>query len=686
MFIFQDALFHDMASFPLLFSPLKVGPVELQNRVVMPAMHLSYAEGGHVNSKLINFYSERATSEIGLIIIGGCYVNKYGMGIPSMIGIDDDEFIPGLHELTKAIHGCSKTMVGAQLYHSGRYSFKQIIGTQPVSASATFSKFSKQDSRELSVDEIQQHVQDFALAAARAKKAEFDVVEICGSAGYLIDQFMSPLTNKRDDEYGGSLENRLRFPIEVIQACRAELDDDTALIMRYSGSDLVPGSNDLEQKITMAPRLVKAGLDALNVTGGWHESRVPSITMGVPPGAFTYFSSEIRKQVNIPVFASNRINDPLIAESIIREGKADATCIGRGQICDPEFASKARKGNPSLIRKCIGCNQGCFDAIFNMSPVSCLRNPVAGMEGKYSIEPTDDKKTVMIVGGGVAGLECARIAAMRGHEVLVYELDSRLGGQIWLAACPPGREDIKTMVDWYKEVLERLKVKIALNRRVDVGLVKDLQPDVVIIATGARPVKPDIEGVDLHNVHFAWDFLKPDSNILPGDKCVVVGGGATGVETAIALAHFGSFSPDIAAFLNYFKILNDEKAWEITRKRRDVTIIEMLGRLGNNFGKSTRWTMLQDLERLEIQSHLNTTISNIMPNDDGTCKISCISGDETISLDKVDDVFLATSIEPVNDLHDDLKGVVKCKVIGDARKTGDLMASIKAGFKQGMKL
>ncbi|MHA1681809.1 MAG: oxidoreductase [Promethearchaeota archaeon] len=676
----------DETGFPLLFSPLKIGTLELQNRIIMPAMHMGYADGGYINDRIIEFYKVRATSEIGLIIIGGCYVNKYGMGIPSMIGIDDDKYIPRLSDFAREIHEVSNTKVCAQLYHSGRYSFKQVIGTQPISSSDSYSSFSKQEARGMTVEEIKQQVADFASAAGRAKKAGFDAVEICGSAGYLIDQFMSPLVNKRTDEYGGPLENRLRFPLEVIKACKDVLGNDVPLLMRYSGSDLVPGSNTLEDKVEIAPYLIKAGLDALNVTGGWHESRVPSITMNVPAGTYTYFSWAIKGVSKVPVFASNRINQPTLAESIIREGKADAVCIGRGQICDPEFSLKARGGRVSEIRACIGCNQGCFDAVFNLAPVTCMRNPVAGMEAKYRLEKASEPKKIMIVGGGPAGLECARVAAIRGHDVSLFEKKSRLGGQIWLAGAPPGRSDITSMVDWYSSELSRLGVKVHLSVTVDASVVSRVQPDEIVIATGARPVKPPIPGVDLPGVHFAWDFLEPGSKIVPGRRCAVIGGGATGIEAAISLASYGAFNPDVAAFLNYYDVLDDSAAWLITRHQRKVYILEMTSKLGSNFGKSTRWVMLQDLKKHDVESINNSKVNSISSQADGKLRISFTVGDEDFNLKDLHSVYLATSIKSESSLADELKAGYKVHKIGDARKTKDLMEAISAGFKKGRRL
>ncbi|MHA1793204.1 MAG: oxidoreductase [Promethearchaeota archaeon] len=675
-----------MNHFPLLFSKLKIGSMSIQNRIVMPAMHLSYSSDGYINDKIIEFYKARAKSEIGLIIIGGCYVNNYGMGVPSMISISDDKYIDGLRKFASVIHETSSVKVAAQLYHSGRYSFESLIGTQPVSASATYSSFSRQTSRALTIDEIHQQVEDFARAAERAKKAGFDAVEICGSAGYLIDQFMSPLTNKRTDKYGGSVENRLRFPIEVIEACKNAIGENMALIMRYSGSDLVPGSNKLEDKVKFAPMLESAGLDALNVTGGWHESRVPSITMNVPPATFTYFSNEIRKAVNIPVFASNRINDPALAESILRESKADAVCIGRGQICDPEFAAKARNGDLASIRKCIGCNQGCFDAVFTMRPVTCLRNPAAGNEAKYKLKKADNPLKIMVVGAGIAGLEFARVAAERGHHVTIHEKSNRIGGQAWLASTPPGRNSISIMMKWYEHELKKLKVPIVLEENVTGKMVLDKAPDIVILATGAKPVAPNIKGVDLPMVHFAWDFLKPDNDIQPGLKCAVIGGGATGVETALALAQFGVFSLEIADFLNYHGVLDAKKAWQITRFNREVYLFELFAKLGTNFGKSTRWIMLQELEKHGIKATVNARVKEISSQENGKASIVYEVSEQQFTIKDIDSIYLATQVVPNDELEKEIKGKVKYYKVGDAKKTKDLLEAISTSFKRAIKV
>lgn len=676
-----------MNQFPLLFSPLRIGPMTIPDRIVMPAMNLSYADDGFINDQIVNFYKARATGGAGLLIIGGCFIDRAGMGIRMMIGIDDDKYIDKLKWFVDEIHGCSETKVAAQLYHAGRYAFDVITGVQPVSSSSKVNTFNKLTSRALKTDEIPGIVQKFADAAARARSAGFDAVEILGSAGYLIDQFMSPYVNDRTDQYGGSFENRLRFPKEVIQAVRKAVGPNMAVIMRYSGNDLVNGSLTHLDKAEIAPHLAAAGLDALNITGGWHEAKVPMITMNVPPGAFAYFARVIKRRVAIPVFASNRINDPVIAERVLQVHDGDAVCIGRGLIADPEFPRKAMEGRLREIRKCIGCNQGCFDPVFNMDVVRCLRNPIAGEEGKFDLSRVANPLRVVIVGAGVAGMECARIAAMRGHHVSLHEKKSMIGGQAWYAGSPPGREEILGMIDWYENELSRLGVPVQLGKEMDIDSILALKPDAVIIATGARPSKPPVKGIDLPMVHYAWDFLDPAKRIHPGDTAVVIGGGATGVETALALAEFGALKPEVAGFLNYFDILSAEEAWKETRTQRKVIVLELLSKLGQNFGKSTRWVMLQDLQKHDIRTILNAKVLEIASQPGGKASISYLSGETQNTIVDVDTIFVATSIRSENSLEAGLKEKgVKVKVIGDAKKTEDLMQAIHAGFKAAIKL
>ncbi|GAI60275.1 unnamed protein product [marine sediment metagenome] len=363
----------------------------LSNRIVMPAMHLGLANDGFITKKLTNFYVERAKGGAGLLVVGGCYVDTYAKGLPSMIAIDDDKYLPELTEFTKAVHDARENIkICCQLYHGGAYAFPQIIGKQPIAPSAVYSKFSKTTPKEMTLEDIKREQQAFVDATIRAKKAGFDAVEICANAGYLMDQFISPKTNKRTDQYGGSLENRLRFPIETIKLMKS-IVPDLVIGYRISGDDFVPGSNTYKEKAIIAEELEKY-LDYFNVTGGWHETKIPQLTMDVPEGCYTYLAENIKKHVTIPIFSSNRINTPELAEQILMAGKADAICIGRGLIADPYLPIKARKGELRDIMNCIGCNQGCFDNVFRMMPVTCLRNARAGNEARTELKPLKEKK------------------------------------------------------------------------------------------------------------------------------------------------------------------------------------------------------------------------------------------------------------------------------------------------------
>ncbi|MFX1269724.1 MAG: NADH:flavin oxidoreductase, partial [Promethearchaeota archaeon] len=345
-----------------LFEPLKINRMTISNRIVMPAINLNYANDGFITQKLIDFYVERAKGGAAMLIVGGCYIDLYAKGHPMMISIENDKYLPMLTELTNAVHNArSDVKICCQLYHGGAYTYPQIIGRTPIAPSAVYSKFSKATPREMTLDDIKNEQQAFAEATLRAKKAGFDAVEICANAGYLMDQFLSPLKNKRTDEYGGDLENRIRFPIETIELMRSSAEDFN-IGYRISGDDFVPGSNTYKEKALIAEKLGKH-LDYLNVTGGWHVTKTPQTTMDVPEGCYTYLAENIKKHVSIPVFASNRINNPELAESILMAGKADAICMGRTLIADPYLPMKAKRGDLRDIMNCVGCNQGCFDSI-----------------------------------------------------------------------------------------------------------------------------------------------------------------------------------------------------------------------------------------------------------------------------------------------------------------------------------
>jgi 2,4-dienoyl-CoA reductase (NADPH2) len=665
-----------------LFNPLKIRYLEISNRIVMPAMHLNLAKNGFIEQKLIDFYVERAKGGAGLLIVGGCYVDIYGKGLPSMIAVDDDKFLPKLTEFTNEVHKARDDVkVCCQLYHGGAYAFPQIIGKTPIAPSAVYSKFSKTTPREMTMEDIKREQQAFSDAAVRAKKAGFDAVEICANAGYLMDQFISPKTNKRTDKYGGELENRLRFPLETIELMRSNIED-FILGYRISGDDFVPGSNTYKEKAIIA-RELSSHLDYFNVTGGWHETKTPQLTMDVPEGCYTYLAENIRKQVKIPIFSSNRINNPELAEQILMAGKADAICMGRALIADPYLPIKAKKGELRDIMNCIGCNQGCFDNVFRMMPITCLRNARAGNEARTELKPLKKKKKIMVIGSGPGGLEAARIAAIRGHDVHVFEKEDKIGGLLNIIWVPPGRNEFKRMIENYNYWIQKHGIHTHLQSDVTIDTVKNFNPDVVFYATGSKPIVPPIKGIQNNNVYWANDVFSGDAPV--GKNSVIIGGGATGIELAIYIAKYGSLSRESFDFLTFYDALEPDVALKMLHNGRNkVTVLEKLPKLGSALGKTTKWVLLDKCDALGVNLIKNVEVAEI--GNDYVNYLDANGHDQTISA--VDYVYYATGVVPNDELSKQIKEQMDCNIekIGDARKPETVMEAVSRGYKIGNKV
>lgn len=572
-----------MPGYEHLFTPVRVGSLELENRVLMPAMHMNMAKDGYVTDGLIDFYVERARAAPGpgLMILGGCYTERRGMGTPTMVALDDDVYVPRLKEFTEGVHRHGQP-VAAQLYHAGAYAFGVVTGERPVSASAVKSRLTREVPHALTGEEIAGVVGAYAAAARRAVEAGFDAVELIVCGGYIVNQFLSPLTNRREDRYGGDLDARMTFMREVMAAIRRATGPGFPFICRLSGSDFVEGSNTLEETPVIAAEMERCGADMISVTGGWHETRVPQITMNVPRGAYIYLAETIRRAVkSIPVAGCNRVNDPRLAERILAEDRVDIVGMGRAFIADPEVLRKAREGREADIRTCVACNQGCFDHVFMLQPVSCTVNPRANRERETELVPAPDPKLVLVAGGGPAGMEAAWVAAARGHRVILCERSSRLGGQGNLASVPPGREEWAEMVRYLEREVENNRVEVRLDTEVTPVLIEEISPDVLVTATGARQLEPPIEGADGPNVVYAWDVLAGKARV--GGRVVVVGGGAVGLETATLLAEKGG----------------------------RVTVLELLGRCGADIGVSTRWTIVRDALEAGVEIVESCRVSRI---------------------------------------------------------------------------
>lgn len=667
-----------MTPYPLLFTPLTLNKLELKNRVVLPAMHLNYTPDGKVSEQLIKFYAERAAGDAGLIIVGGCAISPMA-GMPMMISLKDDSDIAGLKELTQAAHAHGAAM-GAQLYHAGAYAHQAFIGSQALSSSEHTSAFTREEARALSKEEIPAVQDEFAAAAVRAKKAGFDMVEILGSAGYLISQFLSPKINKREDEYGGSLENCMRFGLEVVQKVRAAVGDDYCVGIRLAGNDFVPGGNTNPQSAAFAQKCEQAGVDVIDVTGGWHETRVPQLTPEVPPAGLTYLSRGIKRQVSVPVCASNRIHTPDMAEAVLARGDADLICVARPFIAEPNWAGKAKAGMSELIRPCISCNQGCFDAVMVLKPIGCLCNPRAGHEAKMGPElpQAQSPGTVVVAGGGAAGCEAALTAARRGHQVILMEADAALGGQPRWYAAPTQRPEFARLGGYHTAALSQAGVEVRLNTKATAQDIADLNPQAVVLATGALPAPPPFEVADDATVLQAWQVLQ--GKALAQGRTVVVGGGAVGLETALMVARQGALTPEQVYFLTLFRAEQPEVIDDlIASGSQDVTVLEVLPKVGQEIGRSTRWVVLGRLKRFGLKVRTKAKVSSI-----GTQGVQAVI-DGTEELLPADTVILSTGMTPQDGLAAELKSLgISPVVIGDAAKAGSLLKAVAQGRKAGL--
>jgi 2,4-dienoyl-CoA reductase (NADPH2) len=648
----------------------------VKNRILMPAMHMNMARKFTVTDRLVAFYVERARGGAGMITVGYATVDDLS-GNQGNIGAHRDEFIPGLARLSAAIRE-NGARSSVQLNHAGRYNHSTFLGSrQPVAPSALASRLTRETPRSLTMDEIGEIIVSFAQAAGRVKEAGFDAVEILSGTGYLISEFLSPLTNKRTDDFGGSFENRMRFGLGVVRAVRSAVGVDFPLFVRLNGSDFMQGGTSRTELQDYAVRLTEVGVDALCVNIGWHEAKVPQITTEVPRGVFAYLARGIKERVTVPVIASHRINDPAVARELLADGACDMVAMGRALIADPQLPEKARTGREQDIVHCVACGQGCFDNLFKMKSVECLCNPRAGHELETAIEKTGKPQKVMVIGGGAAGMSAAAGAAERGHQVTIFERSERLGGQLHLAGAPPGREEFIELAHDLSRQLAVHGVSVVLNREVDAALLDEVKPDTVVLATGGASVIPPIPGAKLGHVVQAWDVLS--GNIYTGRRVVVIGGGAVGIETALFLAEKGTLSGQALKFLLVHEAESPDNLYGMAvRGTKEVTVIELIDELGKNFGKTTRWGMLQDVERFGIRTRTSARALEITAD---YVRVESTVGTEEIPADTV---VLAVGTKAFNPLQEiaAMKGI-PFHVAGDAVTPGTVFDAIHQGFAVG---
>lgn len=659
-----------------IYEPIRINGLELKNRICLPAMHLGMCEDFLVSDRLVAFYAERAKGGAGLIVVGNATVDERS-GNSLYIGAHSDAHLPGLTRLAAAINGngaCS----AVQLNHAGRYSHSLLMGGKsPVAPSAIASRMTGEVPEALTPEGIRAVINAFADAAARVKQAGFNAVEVLAGTGYLISEFLSPLTNTRDDAYGGSPENRMRLGLEIVAAIRGRVGDDFPVMVRLDNNDFMEGGTPREELESFAVKLVAAGSDALCVKGGWHEARVPQLTPNVPRGMYGYLARNVKEKVGVPVIASHRINDPAVARELIDEGCCDMVAMGRSLIADPDLPEKARTGREDEILHCIACAQGCFDNLFKLKHVECLCNPRAGHEWETPPLKAAEPRHVMVIGGGAAGMSAALSAHAKGHVVTLYEKGARLGGQLHLAAAPPGRREFLTLAEDLANQLAATDIRLMLNTAVDEALIDAEKPDHVILATGAEPLTPPIPGVGSPQVVQAWDVLAGRART--GKQVVIVGGGAVGVETALFLAEKGTLSAEAVKCL----LVNGGESPETlralaSRGSKKVVLIEMEGSVGRDIGKSTRWGMLQEMRRSRVAVRTGTRALAI--TDEGV-RVQC---GEEIGILAADTVVLASGAVPVNPFEWVVKAKgIPCDVVGDAGGIALAFDAVHEGFAAG---
>ncbi len=648
-----------------LFSPIELGAVELRNRIIMPSMEAALTgEDGTITDRAIRFYETRARGGAAMIIPSSTAIAAEGRVTPFAPGIWDDSFIPGWASLASAIHRHGSKLV-VQVSHGGRQA--SVPGVETVAPSAipspplfrmTYATVTPKVAvpRELTGEEIEDLIQQFGEAARRARDAGADGVEIHGAHGYLIAQFLSPYSNKRIDAYGGTIDGRLRFAVEIIKRVRAKVGPDFLIQFRMSAEEPTPGGLQLRETKVMVPILVEAGLDAISVSAGTYNLDGYHVFCPLPmdPLGTHYERAAALKEVStVPVAAVGRIKDPLVAEQILREGKVDLIAMGRALICDPDLPNKAAAGHLDDIRPCLSCGLGCGVYFMSGRGMTCTLNPEAAKEEEMVITPAEKTKNVLVVGGGPGGLEAATVAAKRGHRVTLMEKSDRLGGQWRIAAVPPLKQDITAGIKYLVAQAEKAGVTIEMNREVTPETIDDLKPDVVVVATGAAPVVPDIPGVRNEIVTTAIDVLA--GRVPPGNRAVIIGGGQLGLEIA-----------------DYMR----------EREAERLVVVEQLPEAGVGLLASFARDLLSRLRQFGATIMTSAAVKEII--DDGVV-VNRDGKDETIK--GMDSVILALGVEPVDTLSEVIKGkAAEVYVIGDAKEPRNALEAVGEGAAVGMKI
>ena len=642
--------------YPILFSPGYIGTLEIPNRIVMAPMATNYAsESGGVTEALIDYYGARAKGGTGLIMVENCCVDyPGGKSGATQLRLDEDRFIPGISRLVDVVHYYG-AKIAVQINHAGPSTSPVNTGENAAVGASNIPYASYlAEPRVLQSDEIEMIIEKFAQAALRAKKANFDAVELHGAHSYLLAHFMSPFTNHRTDEYGGEIRGRLLLPVKIIQRIRDLLGKDYPIIFRMSIDEFLEGGRGVEESKRMAAVLAREGIHALHATAGTHTAVHPSGASCVEPMAYAqgwkvYLAEEIKKSIHLPVIAVGVIREPHFAEEILSQGKADFVALGRGLIADPDWANKAASGQEKEIRMCISCNEGCIRRRgFMALPIRCTVNPEVGKSLCFRPRPVaGNSKRVLVIGGGPGGMEAARILKMRGHDVTLWEKRSVLGGQLIFAGIPSVKKKLNWFLEYLKQQMHDLSIPYEFDKTATPENILEFGPDELILATGAVPDYPAIPGIHAPNVKSIEQVLVENYSA-SGSKTIVMGGGAKGAETALFLSERGE----------------------------DVSIVEILGEVAGDMDPISRNDLLSRLESGGVTMH---TEAKILSCEERGVRVMLGGGKEGFIAGE--NLIMALGYRPVNQLKNQLKGTLpRIHTIGDCVKPRKILDAVSEAY------